>query len=142
MVERRCSDNFDAGGGFGLQYYGYNCTGGELSRLFVSGLGNKAGESVLDQTGDTAEQIANLAFFTNVQSDTYWSGTEYAPGTYGVWSFETIFGTQDSIIKGNVLYAVAVRPGDVAATVPEPQTLVLALMAMGGAMLMRRKQPR
>jgi len=50
-----------------------------------------------------SEQIANLALFTNVQSDTYWSGTEYAPGTYGVWSFETIFGTQDSIIKGNVL---------------------------------------
>ncbi len=38
--------------------------------------------------------------------------------------------------------SAAVRPGDVAATVPEPQTLVLAMMAMGGAMLMRRKQPR
>lgn len=50
-----------------------------------------------------SEQVANLALFTNVQSDTYWSGMEYAPGTYGVWSFETIFGTQDSIIKGNVL---------------------------------------
>ena len=137
-----CSYNFDAGGGFGLQYYGYNCMGGELSRLFVSGLGNKEGESVLEQTGDTAEQIANLALFSNVQSYEFWSGTEYAPDTREAWYFVNYFGRQDSLIKYFPIYAVAVRPGDVAATVPEPQTLALAMMAMGGAMLMRRKQPR
>ena len=34
---------------------GYNCTRGELSGLFVTELGNKAVESVLNQAGDTAE---------------------------------------------------------------------------------------
>jgi len=39
-------------------------------------------------------------------------------------------------------YALAVRPGDVAATVPEPQTLALALMALGAAMVGRSKRQR
>ena len=43
-----CSDNFNPGYGFSQQYYGYDCTGGELSNLFVTDLGNKSGESVLD----------------------------------------------------------------------------------------------
>jgi len=34
---------------------------------------------VLTTTGDTAQQIANLALFSNVQSFGYWSGTEYVP---------------------------------------------------------------
>ena len=137
-----CNNSYDAGPGFGLQYYGYNCMGGELSRLFVAELGNKAGESVLDQTGDTAEQIANLALFSNVQSYDYWSGTEYAPDTNDAWHFHTNDGLQTNDVKPIALYAVAVRPGDVAASVPEPQTLALALMALGGAMVARRKRPR
>lgn len=137
-----CSHSYDAGAGFGLQYYGFNCTGGELSRLFVAELGNKAGESVLDQTGDTAEQIANLALFSNVQSYAYCSGTERASGTFNVWLFNTEMGDQDDVgVKNDALYAVAVRPGDVAASVPEPQTLALALMALGAAMVGRRKRP-
>lgn len=125
-----------------MQYYGYYCTGGELSRLFVAELGNKAGESVLDQTGDTAEQIANLALFSNVQSYVYWSGTEYAPDTFNAWYFYSELGYQGLTDRDYASYVIAVHSGDVAATVPEPQTLVLAMMAMGGAMLMRRKQPR
>lgn len=50
-----CSYNFNPGSGFPQQYYGYNCTGGELSGLFVTDLGNKAGKSVLNPAGDTAE---------------------------------------------------------------------------------------
>lgn len=137
-----CSYSYD-GGGFGMQYYGFNCTGGELSHLFVTNLGNKAFESVLDQTGDTAEQIANLALFSNVQSTGYWSSTEEAlgPDAYA-WGFSTFDGWQFIFDKGGGGYALAVRPGDVAATVPEPQTLALALMATWGAMAVRRKRPR
>ena len=57
-------------GGFGTGL-GHNCTGSELSGLFVTDLGNKAGESVLTPTGDTPEQIANLVLFSNVQSNVY-----------------------------------------------------------------------
>ena len=137
-----CHAIFDPGGGFPLQYFGFNCTGGELSGLFVTDLGNKANESVLNQAGDTPEQIANLALFSNVQSSVYWSGTEYAPDPSLAWTFGTIDGFQGRIgAKSRVLYAVAVRPGDVVAPVPEPQTLALVLLALGVTVVARRRRP-
>ena len=135
-----CSDNFDPGGGFSQQYLLHNCTGGELSGLFVTDLGNKANESVLNPAGDTVEQIANLALFSNVQSYVYWAGTEYAPEPSDAWSLGTGDGFQAEVDKLEALYAVAVRPGDVA-PVPEPQTLALALLAMGAAVAARRRRP-
>jgi hypothetical protein len=140
-ADTTCSNNFNPGGGFPNQYYGTGCTGGELSGLFVTDLGNKANESVLNQVGDTAEQIANLALFSNVQSDFYWSGTEYAPSPVNAWVFGTVVGSQGLDGKGTALYAVAVRPGDVAASVPEPQTLALALLALGATVVARRRRP-
>ncbi|MCV2363278.1 DUF1566 domain-containing protein [Paucibacter sp. DJ1R-11] len=129
----------------GSVYYGQGCTGGELSGLFVTKLGNKGGESVLNQVGDTAEQIANLALFSNVGSGAYWSGTEqvgYHGGvSVGTWSFYTTVGTQLGNLKTNASYAVAVRPVDVAASVPEPQTLALALLALGATVVARRRRP-
>ncbi len=114
--------------------------GGELSNLFVTDLGNKDGESVLTQTGDTAEQIANLALFSNVQSYYYWSGTEYAANPTLAWYFRTYDNGQGLDYKSDALYAVAVRPGDVAASVPEPQTLALVSMALGIAGLVAMKR--
>jgi len=125
-----CSNSFNPGGGYGLQYYGYNCTGGELSGLFVSDLGNRANESVLTQTGDTAEQITNLALFSNVQSVFYWSGTEYAPDPSLAWGFNASIGYQRLDVKVYAFNAVAVRPGDVAA-VPEPQPITMLLTGLG-----------
>jgi hypothetical protein len=125
-----CSSNFNPGGGFPTQYHGTGCTGGELSHLLVADLGNKAGESVLIQTGDTPEQIANLALFSNVQSYLYWSGTEYAPDTGAAWRFG------DGATNANQKYfdfnAWAVRPGDVAAApIPEAESYALMLLGMG-----------
>ncbi len=136
-----CSGNDDAGGGFGLQYFGTGCTGGELSHLFVTDLGNQALTSVLDQVGDTAEQIANLALFSNVLSRDYWSSTEYAPVPSDAWLFNAVGGIQSHVSKTSELFAVAVRPGDVAAAVPEPQSLALVLLALGAAVVARRRRP-
>ena len=136
-ADTTCSSNFNPGGGFPNQYFGTGCTGGELSGLFVTDLGNKANESVLNQAGDTAQQIANLNLFSNVQSVSYWSGTEYAPNPVSAWVFRTGLGRQGVDIKGSALYAVAVRPGDV----PEPQTLALALLALGATVVARRRRP-
>ena len=140
-ADTSCSRNFIPIGNFPLQYLGFNCTGGELSGLFVTDLGNKAIESVLNQVGDTAEQIANLALFSNVQSFAYWSGTVYAPNPTLAWYFHTRGGNQDLVPPSAALFAVAVHPGDVAASVPEPQTLALVLLALGATVVARKRRP-
>ncbi len=137
-----CSNTANLGGAFPLQYYGYNCTGGELSGLFATDLGNKPHESVLDQTGDTAEQIANLALFGNVQSSHYWSGTEFAPDTDFVWSLGTDDGLQNFGGKDFAFHAVAVRSGDTVSRVPEPQSLALSLLGLLGLACTRWPRPR
>jgi len=46
-----------------------------------------------------------------VQSDDYWSGTEFAPNPSNAWNFNTNDGNQNNDDKSNGLYAVAVRSG-------------------------------
>jgi len=131
-----CSGNFNPGGGFPQQYFGFNCTGSELGHMFYNEFGATAGQSIL-----AGSNAANLALFTNVQSLDYWSGTEYAPNPGDAWVFSSSDGYQGFDSKFSALYAVAVRPGDVAAAVPEPQTLALALLALGATMVVRRRRP-
>ena len=82
-----------------------------------------------------------VAEFTNVQSNVYWSGTEFIAGRLS-WGFNPDGGSQTAGSQGVGLYAVAVRPGDVTASVPEPQTLALALLALGATVLARRRRSR
>ena len=86
--------------------------------------------------------LSQVTQFMNVQrNDPYWSGTESLPGVLA-WSFFPGIGLQlDSGDQGFQLFAVAVRPGDVAASVPEPQTLALALLALGAMVVARRRRP-
>ena len=114
---------------------------GELSQLFITQLGNHYGEGVGTQTGDTPEQIANLALFNHVQEYGYWSGTEYAANTGNAWLFYSYYGNQTKYNKGFELYGVAVRAGDVAADVPEPQSLALVTLALGAGLLATKRRP-
>lgn len=135
-----CSGNFNPGGGLPLQYVGFNCSGGELSHLFAIDLGIKPNEPVMNGTGDTAEQIANLALFSNVRGVIFWSGTEYAPDSSRGFVFSAGSGLQLITDKGATLYAMAVRSGDVGAAVPEPHTLALTVLALTAAVVVRRKR--
>lgn len=83
---------------------------------------------------------SNLLPFVNVYAR-YWSGTESVPGI-DAWAFSPGFGFQSSGSMDVPLYAVAVRPGDVTASVPEPQTLVLVLLALGATVVARRRRSR
>lgn len=80
--------------------------------------------------------LTNTAYFQNMQSGAYWSGTQFAPNPSGAWSFVTFRGSQGAGPKSSPLHAVAVRSGDVlrdGGTVPEPHTLALTLLALGVA---------
>jgi hypothetical protein len=79
---------------------GFHTTSGAVSGCYVS-----AADTCLDNAGP----------FINLQSGFYWSGTEYAPVASGAWNFNFGNGGQGAIDKSNVLFAWAVRPGDVAA---------------------------
>ena len=107
-----------------------NCTGSEMGHLWYSELGNSAG------------QMTNTGDFQNLQSDFYWSGLAYAPDPDLVWIFSTRDGNQGQASENAALYAMAVRPGDVAAAIPEPETYALMLAGLAALALVRRHQRR
>jgi hypothetical protein len=87
--------------------------------------------------------LSNTGGFESLQSYAYWSGTEYPPDSDFAWWFMNDYGFQTSYGgKTSVLYAVAVRPGDVP-VVPEPQTYAMLLLGMSAVLLaVRRQRPR
>jgi hypothetical protein len=102
---------------------GFNCTGSELGHLAyveLSGLSNRP----ISGSGD-----ADLALFTNLQNDGYWSGTGFDAGNAWVFNFE--FNAQGPDNKNIPVgyFAIAVRDGDVA---PEPS---LAWLLGSGALV-------
>ena len=108
----------------------YNCTNSQMGELYYTALGNAAGGP-----------LSNTGPFKNLQSNIYWSGTEYAPNHSLAWDFGTSNGFQNVDFNRFDIYALAVRPGDVAA-VPEPGMVALLLSGLAGVMVMRRRPVR
>lgn len=124
---------------------GWNVYGSEAARrdsplahMFYDTLGNLA---LYDTSGNvqTGWGLSNTGPFSNMQSLIYWSGTEYAPDRRLAWYFATNIGNQSDTYKYGSYYAVAVRSGDVAA-VPEPRSVVLALLGLAVLWVVRRRR--
>ena len=110
----------------------YGCTNSEMGHLYYTELGNGVG-GPLTNTGD----------FQDLQPDfAYWSGTEFAVLPDGAWGFYFLNGGQYTDFKDGYYYALAVRPGDVAASVPEPGTLLLLGTGLGGLIVFRIRMRR
>jgi hypothetical protein len=113
---------------------GYNVTGSELGHLFYNELGGVAGQDI------TTTHNANFNLFNNIQSDVYWSGTEFAFNSELAWFFYTFNGSQYyDRAKYDSLYGWAVHSGDVAA-VPEPEEYMM--MLVGGCAIWLRTRAR
>ena len=117
--------------------YNVNPASSEMAHLFFTELGNvsywDASGNVTPQYAGGANSISNLdntGPFINFKSNYYWSGTEVATATTNAWFFYTVAGQQTFGSKNSSYFALAVRPGDVAA-VPEAETYALMLAGLG-----------
>jgi hypothetical protein len=130
--------------GFNVQTSTGNPVNSELAHLYYVTLGNLA---AFDTSGNPQSGfgLTNTADLVDFQSSAYWSGTVYAPDSNGAWLFLTgtfnSTGLQGNDVKDFALYAVAVRSGDVGASVPLPPTAALMLLMFGAMGLICRKRP-
>ena len=115
----------DPGGIYDVQGYGTGCTGSEMGNLF----------NVEDVTA------ASPGLFDSVQSNFYWSSTEYAPNTVSAWIFDFSNGYQDLNVKGGNLYAWAVQSGNVG-EVPVPAAVWLFGSGLLGLIGLGRQRRR
>ncbi|MDH5515039.1 MAG: DUF1566 domain-containing protein [Gammaproteobacteria bacterium] len=113
------------------------CTGSEMGNLFYNVLGGTADTSI------ATTHNSNYDLFTNIQSDIYWSSTEWAPNTTaGAWDFYFHQGRQDYSGKSGAYYAWAVQSGSVgAATVPVPAAVWLFGSGLLGLIGIARRKP-
>lgn len=107
-----------------------------LGNLGFCTTNNAAPERCAQQTGFG---LTNTDPFDNLQSNGYWSDLELAPGSSNAWFFSFSQGIQIDLIKSNNIFALAVRPGDVAA-VPVPAAVWLMGSALLGLAGLRRKK--
>jgi hypothetical protein len=119
--------------------FGYNNTDVELGHLFYTDLGGVAKTSIF------SVHNSNLSLFINLKDD-YWFSNDFSaagmPNEAADFSFA--YGYQGAASKSAYLQTWAVRDGDVAAPVPEPETYAMMLAGLGllGVMARRRKQLR
>ncbi len=106
-----------------------NCMGSEMGHLWFVELGNFG-------------SLTNAGGFQNLQPSGYWFGTEMAGVPQNALLFKMDDGYSYFSAKTEVLYAMAVRPGDVAAAIPEPETYALMLAGLAALALVRRRQRR
>lgn len=113
---------------------GFFCSGSEMGHLFYDELGGEAGQHI------STTHNANYNLFINMTGNTYWSSTDYALDTSCcAWYFYLATGFQDDRPKGDPIFALAVRDGDVA-SVPIPAAAMLFSSGLLGLISIARRQ--
>ncbi|MDC8771788.1 PEP-CTERM sorting domain-containing protein [Roseateles albus] len=135
-----CGYNVQTKSGAPTQYESGQTVYSEMAHLFYVTLGNKGYRAPGTGYAQDGWGLTNTGNFQNLKASHYWSGTGYAPYQNSAWRFNTHYGNQDFDVYFMSAYALAVRPGDVAATVPEPETYALMLLGLGAVLVARRRR--
>lgn len=96
--------------------------------------------SIWDDVGGSFDGLSGQ--FDGVQAGAYWSGTANVLSPGNAWFFVSQGAYQSHTSVDEAWYAVAVRPGDVAAAVPEPQRYAMLLAGLGMLVMVVRRRPR
>ncbi len=108
---------------------GFSCIGSEMGHLRYVTLGNSG--LVLQEAGP----------FLGLAGGQYWTSTTVESDSSVAWVLDFTNGAQGRATKLGWVYAWAVHDGDVLATVPEPHSLALVLLALGTGLLVTKRDP-
>lgn len=123
--------------------YNMDTATSEMASMYYDTLGNLAYYSTSGVGDQPGWGLTNTGLFSNVQSDDYWSATEYAPNTSSAWFFDAYSSYQLAADKTYNFYAWAVHTGDVGASVvPVPAAAWLFGSGLLGLVGMSRTRRR
>lgn len=108
-----------------------NCTDSQMGHLYYKTLGNKA-------PPEPGWGLTNTGSFQSLQAATYWYEEANADLPWFFWFGGGFQGYGPS--EDEVIYALAVRPGDVA-LVPEPKIYALLMLGLGAVIVAARRRP-
>lgn len=114
--------------------WGYNNpNSSEMSHLYHTGLGNKGYYDTSGVGPLAGWGLVNTGPFSNFQPGLYWSGTEYTSNTGFAWDYGFDFGYQAFFNKNDLMFALAIRPGQIdTIPVPIPSLSEWALLGLAG----------
>ncbi|MBN9125610.1 MAG: hypothetical protein BGO99_05365 [Nitrosospira sp. 56-18] len=111
-------------------------TASEMSHLFYQELGGSWGTSL------ASSHNTYYSLFSNIQNSSYWT-SDVNPSNSdqaSTFSFAGAYQNINNKIDGD--FAMAVRPGDIASAVPEPESYAMLMAGLGliGLIMRRRTQ--